>query len=80
MHSRFSQIHKVGNVGICANFVLPWSLYLQFFEPIDVSKYEIGNQGEYEDYISSLYTFYWTINSRIKTTLAMLAFLYCEKF
>ena len=39
IHSSFSQTHKIGNIGIIANFVYP--MYLQFpslFVPYDVSK------------------------------------------
>ena len=57
-------------------------LFFSLFAPTDASKYEIRNQGVYEDFISRLNTLldYLIFNGRAKTKLAMLAFLYCGEF
>ena len=54
MDSSFSQSHKVGNVGIIALCNLIQLQFSSLFAPTDASKYEIRNQGVYEDFISRL--------------------------
>ena len=48
-NSSFSQIHKVDNVGIIADFILMYLHFSSLFAPNDISKCEIRNQGEHED-------------------------------
>ena len=83
---KFSQKHKVGNVGIIVNF--DFSIYLQFSSfflhqlVLYTSKCEIGNQGVYNDYISRLHASlnHLIFDGKAKTKLAILAFLYCGGF
>ena len=83
-NSSFSQTHKVGNVGIIANFVFIYicSFLLYLVILTGLSKCKIRNQGEYKDYISRLYILLDLLifNGTAKTKLAMLAFLYYGEF
>ena len=78
--SCFLQSHKVGNVGVIANFVFPY--FSPLFATNDVIKCEIRNQGIHDDYISRLHALceLFIFNGRAKTKLAMLAFLYYGEF
>ena len=68
VHSGFSRTHKIGNIGIIANFVFPFIC----------SKYDISCQWVQVDYISRLQTLlaYFISNGTAKTKLPILAFLY----
>ena len=81
--SRFSQSHKVGNVGIIANFVLPYicSLLL-FLGHFAAGKRQIKCQWVQYNCISrfNILLVWYFSNGTAKTKLAILAFLYCGVF
>ena len=74
----FLETHKLAMLTLLPTFMLIYSLFV----PIDVSKYEIGNQGVYENYISRIQISLdeLILNDTAKTKSAMLAFLYCREF
>ena len=83
MNWSFSQLHKVGDVGIIDKLCIP--LCLQFsslFAPTDVSKWENWNQGTHGDYISRVHALLDQLifDGRVQTKLAMLPFLYQSAF
>ena len=47
--SGFPQTHKIGNIGIIANFVFPYLHFPSLFAPYDISIYDIRYQWIWVD-------------------------------
>ena len=70
-HSGFSRTHKIDNIGIIDNFVLPYFAVPSLVLPYDISNNDIRNLWVKADCIST---------GIVKKNLAILAFLYCAEF
>ena len=81
-HPRFSQMHKIGNNGINANFVLLYIYsFLLYFHQVGLANMKLNISGFWRcilKFQSSLVLF--TSYCRAKTKLAILPFLYYGEF